>query len=167
MLANNFFSATTETMGETLLSFVQDLQVELSGQPYCPETTDMDSMKYDLDRWLPAFFRRDLDTIVVLSFAGEILIGLGLGSMLLASWFRCLSSASSPLGGNNLYAGALEFQAVLFGMAAALFGFITFIDYLNYPTAFNALRAWKWNYLTFGIVFVSMGLPISSAMMDI
>ena len=88
------------------------------------------------------------------------MIGLGLGTTGLASWFRASTKQMLAFGGGNTYAGALEFQAVGVAMITALIGFNAFIRYLNYPTAFNALRAWKQNFFVFWVVLATTSLPI-------
>ena len=55
-------------------------------------------------------------------------------------------------GAGNKYAGAFEMIANLGTMIYAAVGLIAFIDYLNYPTAYNALRAWKKNYMIYWVV---------------
>ena len=83
----------------------------MNENPLCPKNTDLDSLEYGLDEHLPEFQRTDLDTVTALSFVGEILIGLGLGTLLLAGWFRAARGASIPIGFGNTYAGALEVMA--------------------------------------------------------
>ena len=126
----------------------------------CPKYTDMNSFVYSLDEHLPEFQRTDLDTVILVSLIGEITIGVGLGSLLLASIFRSMNSKTLAFAGNNTYAGGLEFFASLGGMVAATLGLLSFIDYLNYQTAYNALRAWKRNFLVYCVVVAVTILPL-------
>ena len=130
-------------------------------------TADLDSLEYSLDDFLPDFQRTDPDTVATVSLLGLITIGLGLGTLLLSSLLRSMRTSTLWIAGNNTYAGALEFSAVFGAMIAATIGLIAYIDYLNYPTAYNALRAWKRNFLVFLIVIAVNTLPLNSMFMDI
>ena len=44
------------------------------------------------------------------------------------------------------------------GIAAYVYGLLAFIDYMGYPTAFNAYRAWKINFL---VTWITVGVAAS------
>ena len=39
-----------------------------------------------------------------------------------------------------------------FGLAAYAHGLLAFIDYMDYPTAYNAFRSWKINFVAIWII---------------
>lgn len=122
--------------------------VAIETKPNCVEP-NLDSLEYSLDEDLPSFQREDKESVQTVALIGEILIGLGLAGF--------LGKRLMELAFVNTEAVAWSLVITSGGIMAFVYGLIAFGDYMNYPSAYNAFRAWKINFL---VIWISLAVAL-------